>query len=391
MNLNLTRKTQNERTSLLKHRIIAICLAMLLLLPVCYVTSLTGLGYTASLSAKETVCPGYSYILRVALDDAAIGFEGYLSYDTSVLTLDKVVPVNPDLQNEFHVYSETGLISITHDEPVRKMLNITFWVKGDAEIGSQTVVRLTSCKGIDSKGKHSIPDVSFTFTVVDGRSSDTTLEGLYVALYASEEDYQNDTNGVNAILQPAFSSSKRVYESDVPNRYSYYRIKPDATHDNAEVRGVLEGSLTHGETKRIVLTVIAENGTEGTYTIDLISEEAPVVSDEPSQETSDTSSKESDESEESEEESIDNSEPSEEPSEDAESDLSDTTSAESEETLTSAASSSSTGSYTTTSFGRFESKSDNLSGIILCIAAVGGLALIVLVVRIMVLFRKKQK
>ena len=369
---------------------------MLMLVPVCYVSSLTGLGYSASLSAKDTVCPGYAYILRVSLDDEAIGFEGYMSYDSDVLILDKVVPVNPDLQDEFHVYSESGLISITHDEPVRKMLSITFWVDKDAEIGSQTVVRFTSCKAIDADGTHSISDVSFTFTVVDGRSSDTTLSGLSVALYASEEHFRDDSKGVNAVLQPGFSSGKRSYEATVPYQYSYFRVKTDATHKNAFVQGVLEGRLNVGETETVTITVVAEDGTEGTYTIELFRDEQPPVSDDPSQDPSqvpDTSQ----------ESSVDVSEPSLPPTESSQEE-SDPVSDESEEasqdlsgesSLESAESSHSTSSgsvsFPTTSLGRFEPSSENWTGIILCIAAVGGLALIVLLIRILVLFRKKQK
>lgn len=395
MILNLTRKPTLERPSLIKNRIISLFLALLMLLPLCYVTSLTGLSYSASMSAKETVCPGYSYILRVALDEAAIGFEGYLSYDTRVLTLDKVVPVNPDLQDEFHVYSETGRISITHDEPVRKMLSITFWVSEDAPIGSQTVVRFTSCKVLNADGEQTVSDVSFTFTVVDGRSADTTLKGLSVALYSGEEDFQNDAKGVNAILQPSFSSAKRSYDATVPYQYRYFRIKPTATHANASVQGVLEGQLNAGETKTITVTVTAEDGTEGTYTIDLYREEKPAVSDEPSLDVSDVTSGPDDPSEEpsdvseipSEPSTDEESDPSQEESEESSGELSE----EISEPSTSFESSYSSVSIPNTSFGRFEPRSDSWTGIILCIAAAGGLALVALLIRILVLFRKKQK
>ena len=381
--MNLIQKQLNKRSFHLKNRIFAVIMALLLLLPLCYATSFTGLGYSALLSAKENVCPGYSYILRVSLDESALGFEGYLSFDSALLSLNKVVPANQDLQNEFHVYSETGLISISHHEPVRKMLNITFTVDPKAKVGTETVVRFTSCKVITADGTKSIGDVSFTFAVVEDRSSDASLADLSVALYSSSEELKEDQKGVSAILQPGYSSLQKAYKADVPYEYGYFRINPVVSDEKATVLGALEGQLEPGVSKAINIKVVAEDGTESVYTVELLRAEEPDVPESPSQDPSqDVTSKD---------------QPSESVSDDEEisSDLSvEESDLDSESTFESIDSVSSTGSpafSSTTSIESFEYRNENWMGIILCIAAVGGLALIILLIRICVLFRKKQK
>ncbi len=393
MILNLKTKLYPKFQGIFKKRILPFLLAFLFFLPVCYLTSLTGLGYTALLSAKENVVPGYSYVLRVALDEAAIGFEGFLSYDVDLLTLDRVVPVNPDLQKEFHVYSENGRISITHHEPVSKILNITFMVSPDAKIGSQIVVAFSSCKVLHADGSQEIPDVSFAFTVVDGRSSDTTLSGFTVSLYAGDEEFDADAKGVNAILQPSFSSKTRVYDAAAPYQYRYYRVKPVATDAKATIQGELQGQLVAGETTEIIVTVLAEDGTKGMYTLRLYREIQPDVSEDPSQDESFTSSVPEDSSEvslpSSESSAFD--ENSQASDESEESDFVDGESDVSEFSGGYTPSIPPTPSVPAISMEQFKSQAENWTGIILCIAAVGGVAMVVLLIRILILFRKKQK
>jgi hypothetical protein len=146
----------------------------------------------------------------------------------------------------------------------------------------------------------------------------------------------------------------------------------------------------------LVITVRAENGSEKEYTLMLFRERPPEISQVVSYESTpepDVSIEEPDESSEeaSEEESSLVSEEESELSEDTSSE--ESVSEESNESIESSAESSASSTSSTPELvipKPYQPDSGNWSGIILCIAAVGGICIVALVIRIFVLFRKKQ-
>ena len=389
MNRNVMK---NKIFGILKGRALALLLAIVLLVPVICVTGLVGVCYTARISGESEVRPGYSFTLRLSMDSGAFGCQGILSYDSSVLKLTGVEPVNGKFQEEFHFYSETGLVIVTHDTPVTKMLKITFTVLDTAEIGSTTTVSFTSGEILNGSRKEAVNDVSYTVKIVDAKSDDATLKSLGVKVFAGT----SDETGFMPTLNPSFSSSTALYSATVPNEYSSYELNGVCNDSAAEILSVTKGELEEGM-NTLVITVRAENGSEKEYTLMLFRERPPEISQVVSYESApepDVSIEEPDESseeesipEESDEASSSISEESE-LSEDASSE--ESISEESAESFTSSVDSSASSTPELIIPKPYQSDSGNWSGIILCIAAVGGICIVALVIRIFVLFRKKQ-
>ena len=163
------------------------------------------------------------------------------------------------------------------------------------------------------------------------------------------------------------------------------------TNDSAAtVLSETEGELSEG-TNQVKLTVRAEDGTEMEYTLVLFRERPPeistVVSEIESSEPEDSSEEEPSEPEESSDISV---EESDEGSLPAESDVSAETS---EESLVASDVSgvSSEVSGNDLIITPFKPEERNWTGLILSIAVIGAVCLVALLVRLLVLYRKKQK
>ena len=176
MNLKLC----NQKTNTLLKRTMAVLLSVLLLLPICGAVSFVGYCNSAGISAEREVRPGSSFVVRLAMDSATTGYEGYFDYDASVLTLTRVVPVNSDLYVDFQVTTETGYVRVTHSKPVRQMLQLTFFVDEDAAIESETTIRFYSGYAISGTAKEKVDDDTFRLKIVERKSSDATLKALNV-------------------------------------------------------------------------------------------------------------------------------------------------------------------------------------------------------------------
>ena len=379
---------KNKIINFLKGRVLAWLLALVLLVPIACATGLVGVCYTAKLSGETEVRPGHSFTLRLSMDSGAFGCQGILSYDSSVLKLTGIEPVNGKFQEEFHFYSETGLVIVTHDTPVTKMLKITFTVLDTAEIGSTTTVSFTSGEILNGSRKEAVNDVSYTVKIVDAKSDDATLKSLGVKVFAGD----SDETGFMPTLNPSFSASTALYSATVPNEYSSYEINGVCNDSAAEILSVAEGELEEGM-NTLVITVRAENGSEKEYTLMLFRERPTEISQVVSYESTpepDVSIEEPDESSE-EESGAESSLVSEEESElSADASSEENISEESTESIESSVESSASSAAELVIPMPYQSDSGNWTGIILCIAAVGGVCIVALVIRIFVLFRKKQ-
>lgn len=274
MNLKLC----NQKTNTLLKRTVAVLLSVLLLLPICGAASFVGSCNSAGISAEREVKPGSSFVVRLAMDSATTGYEGYFDYDASVLTLTRVVPVNSDLYVDFQVTTETGYVRVTHSKPVRQMLQLTFFVDEDAAIESETTIRFYSGYAISGTAKEKVDDDTFRLKIVERKSSDATLKALNVSVYRTTDDRQEDKNGFFASLVPSFSSSHLVYSLTVANEFAYFHIDAPTNDSTAKITSDLDGELTEGEINTVDVTVRAEDGTEKQYTLQIFRERAPEVS-----------------------------------------------------------------------------------------------------------------
>jgi len=407
-------KLCNQKKNIILKKVFLIALSFLIMLPICGAMSFVGSCNSASITAEREVRAGHSYQVRLVLDSAATGYEGYFSYDASVLTLTRIVPVNSDLYQDFQVQTETGYVRVTHSSSVRQMLSLTFYVNENAKTNTEALIRFYSGKVINQASAESVADTSFRFLVVDRKSSDATLRGLDVVVYHSSSDRDQNSDGFFANLIPSFSSTHTTYSVTVPNEFSHYLVQPTVNDSTAKVTSVLKGELTEGVVNTVEVSVTAEDGSKKTYLLQMFRERAPEISVEPSEpsedisldESSETQSEESselsdvssivessaDESEESNisfEDSFDESSVSEESSEQ------EISSAESDEETSSLVSDRSQSSLSSneqaSSDDRKPIDSKNLTGIFFAVAALSVLAIAVLFVRILYLVHKKRK
>ena len=212
---------------------------------------------------------------------------------------------------------------ITYSEPVTKLLNITFNVLDSVEPGTTTDVRFTECEVVDGFDIEYIDDASFTTSVVKKKSSDAKLKSMSVTVFQGD----SDKNGTKIALDPAFSSRTTTYNATVSNEYTRYEIKASCNNSAAEIISKTKGELKEGS-NTITIMVRAEDGSEKKYTVKLVREEPPQISEESSEAPSEEPSEpnESEESEYSEE--TPSQDESEEESFPEESDTSEETSAE---------------------------------------------------------------
>ncbi len=384
LNPNILKKTKRH---FFAKKLLALTLSLLFLLPLVLSAGLTGRCYTARLTGKNEVGVGDSFTLRFALDSGAYGFQGVLEYDTSILKLSNQKAVNGKYQKEFHVYADSGLIVLTHDRPVTQFLNLTFYVLDDAEVGDSATIRFTSGEILNNSFTEKLEDVSFTVTVVDTKSSEASLSSLNVTAYSEEQD----ANGFMLTLNPNFDGATTLYSATVPNEYYKYQIFAIPKDANASIKTSLAGELQEG-INTILLVVTAEDGSEKEYTLMLFRERPPEISEV----VPDVSFGESDESsgEISEEISEELSwESSDAASEDEslfveESDTSEELSIEqSEESVV--ASSAPTFSQPEL-IKPYQPKERNWSGVIIGLGVIGGVAVVALLVRLFLLYRKRQ-
>lgn len=372
---------------------LAVILSFLLLMPILSASMIIGYCNNSNISAESEIRPGASVTVRLYFDTAEIGYEGYFSYDSSVLSLTRIIPVNSDLYVDFQVSTESGFVHVTHNTPVRQMVQLTFLVSSDAAIGSKTFVRFYSGKVLGGEVSETLDDVSFEFTVADRKSSDASLHSLSVSVYRSESDRDRDENAFLTALAPAFSANVRTYSTTVANEYAFFRVIASPNDSNAVVTSISDGELTEGAVNSVLVNVEAEDGTKNSYTIQIFRESpsdtsmdvsypvSEVTSEEPSEESSEITSEETSE-EESFEESSEETASEESPT--ASESLYETTSEEDAVPPNVASAS----VFTSTSEPQ---ERGNWTGIILCIAAVGALSLLVLTLRVFILFRKKHR
>lgn len=383
----LNRNNLNNRMNFFRRdRVLAILLSLVLLVPFARAAELVGVCYTASLTADTEVSPGDTFTVRLVLDSAAYGYQGVLDYDSSVLKLTSVKAVNGKYQKEFHFFADTGVVMLTHDRTVTKMVNLTFSVYDSVELGSSTTIRFTSGEVLNGSSTETVNDVSLTVKMVYEKSSDATLKSLGVTVFQGEDDEQ----GFYPTLNPAFDEDVDFYSATVPYEFDRFELRPVTNDSAATVLSETEGELSEG-TNQVKLTVRAEDGTEMEYTLVLFRERPPeistVVSEIESSEPEDSSEEEPSEPEESSDISV---EESDEGSLPAESDVSAETS---EESLVASDVSgvSSEVSGNDLIITPFKPEERNWTGLILSIAVIGAVCLVALLVRLLVLYRKKQK
>jgi len=400
-------KLYSQKMNSMLKRIVAVLLSFLMLLPICFAVSYIGSCYTANISAEREIRAGYSFQVRLILDSAATGYEGYFTYDTSVLTLTRIVPVNNDLYQDFQVQTETGYVRVTHSTLVRQMLSLTFYVNENAKTNTEAMLRFYSGTVINENGTENIADSSFRFLIVDRESSDATLRSLDISVYHSAEARDQELEGFYATLIPSFSASHTTYSVTVANEFTHYLIHPVLNDSTAKVTSSLKGELTEGIVNTVEVSVTAEDGTKKNYTLQIFRERAPEISSEPSEPSIDVSSEDSSELESEEpsdvseeqswiESSADESEEISSESEQSEesSEVEETLSAESsgETSLVSKEppSASGTSEHASSDAGS-AIDFQNLTGIFICVAAVSVLAIAVLVIRILYLVHKKRR
>lgn len=360
-------------------KIVPWILASVLLLPIACITDLVGVCYAAKISGGKEVRPGQSVTLRLSVDSSVVGYQGTISYDSSFLELKNVEPVNDDLLKESYANYDTGFIMVTHKEPVSKILKITFTVLDTAKIGSTTTVSFTDGEIVQGTEKESINDIYYTLKVVEPKSEDATLKSLTVRVYEDESDALSFSPDFN----PAFSPDTILYRIMVPNEYSRYKLDGVCNHSAASIIYDDEGELEEGM-NLVEVTVRAEDGSEKAYTLMLFRERRPEISQVVSDESvfrPDESSEES--SEENIEESAMVSEAEDEISE-------DTLIEEISESLVTSATPSDVSAPELMMSSPYQPDGGNWTGIILCIAAVGGVCVITLVIRVFILLGKKH-
>jgi len=236
--------------------------------------------YTAKLTGDSEAQQGESFTLRLVLDNGAFGYRGVLSYDSSVLKLTKIAPVNGDLKENSDYDSDTGLAVVTHTTRVTKMLKVTFAVKDSAKVGN-TKISFTSGEALNGSRATAVNDASATVKITKKKSADATLKSLSVKVFSGD----NDRDGSTLTLEPSFSSDTMSYNGSVSNECSSFKIDAVCSDSAAKVLSATEGSLNEGM-NIIAIKVRAEDGTEKTYTINLLREEVPEVSQESSEDTS---------------------------------------------------------------------------------------------------------
>lgn len=271
-------KLRNRKTNTWLKKTVSVLLSVLLLLPICGAVSYVGSCNSAGISAEREVRPGSSFAVRLAMESATTGYEGYFTYDASVLTLTRVVPVNSDLYVDFQVTTETGYVRVTHSQNVRQMLQLTFLVNEDAAIDSETTIRFYSGYAISGTTKEKVDDDAFRLKIVERKSSDATLKALNVSVYRTIADRQEDKNGFFASLVPSFSASHLTYSLTVANEFAYFHIDAPTNDSTAKVTTDLDGELNEGEINTVDVKVRAEDGTEKQYTLQIFRERAPEVS-----------------------------------------------------------------------------------------------------------------
>ena len=397
MNLNRNYHKNQILRALRKH-IFAMLLSFSLLLPLLFSVGLTGSCYTVTLSSEKEVRPGQSFTVRLRLDESAYGYQGVVVYDSSVLTMTNVKPVNngEDILDEFHVYADTGLVVVTHKDPVKNMLNITFRVSDDAKIGSSTSIHVHSGEVLNGENREAANDVSFIVKFVNKKSSDAALSSLAMKVLDAEGQE------LSVDLSPSFSGKTTFYKADnVPDSYVRYQFSARTADSSAKIDSALEGSLEEGWNE-VSISVRAEDGTLEKYTVmifreyreevsQVVSEETPSEQEPSSEEpvssedaASEEESSEDQTSEESDPSEADPSvEPSEGPSEENSPDNSEESSVVSEE--------SSSASSSIAPIVPYHPETHDWTGIIFGIAAGGAIAIVALLIRILFIYRKKQK
>ena len=280
--------------SFLKNRIFALLLTVILLIPVVCATSLVGSCYTGAISGDRQAYPGGTVTLRLTFDTEVTGYMGYLEYDASVLELTKIESTDSDLEEDLYYDYDFNYAMIAYTEPVTKVLKVTFTVLDGVEPGSSTDVRFTGGEVINDFDMESVEDSSFTVNIVKKKSSDAKLKSMSVTVFEGS----SDKNGTKVALDPAFSSRTTSYNATVSNEYTRYEIKASCNDSAAEITSKIKGELKEGS-NTITITVRAEDGSEKKYTVKLVREEPPQISQEPSEEPSEPN--ESEESEFSEE------------------------------------------------------------------------------------------
>ncbi len=228
------------------------------------------------LSAEKEVQPGASFTVRVSLSTAANGYESFFSYDESVLSLTRILPSNSSYL-DFQVSRQDGYVRVTHQKPVQQMLQFTFTVSSHASIGSKIRIDFYDAKALSDDTFESIANASLEIVVVDRKSSDANLASLQVSVFESDADREQNEDGFLLEIAPAFSPEGRSYNATVTNEYVAYRVTAVPRDAAAVVTFVSDGELKEGEINTVSIQVKAEDGTTAEYIIRIFRESAPPV------------------------------------------------------------------------------------------------------------------
>lgn len=214
-------------------------------------------SYSLSISGAKEIYSGktVTYSIKVRPGSGGCsGFQGTLSYDTSVLEL-KSVSKKVASGWSFSSNASGGSISfVGYDSSAENpytststVFSVTFNVK-NAAIGSTAKVSVSPTGSGGGSGG------SVTSTVTKPKSNNNKLKSLSIDSYE---------------LSPGFSAGQTTYSLSVPYSVSSVKVKAVADDETATVSISGAGSLKEAATNKVRVTVVAEDGSKKVYTINV--------------------------------------------------------------------------------------------------------------------------
>lgn len=232
-----------------------IIMVLTVVLLVCLLSVTASAAASASMSGPSTIRAGNTITVTFSVDGSGVlGMQGTLSYDSSILTLQKteqkigspwVVEWNG---NHFVAYDNN------QKNPINKstaIFAVTFQVNKNAATGASVKVSCTDLKVSDGGGDTVLGTATYTKEISRPLSTDNKLKGIYIS---------------NATLSPSFSAGTTSYQTEVPYSVSKLDITARASDSNAKV-SINNPTLTPNGTTKVTITVTSESGSKRTYTI----------------------------------------------------------------------------------------------------------------------------
>lgn len=217
---------------------------------------------SASLTGPGTVRAGDTITLNFNISGSNIyGVSGTLSYDSSQVTL---TGTNQKIASSW-IVEFSGNNFVAYDNNLNSPINgnvtvftVTFKVKSLAA-GTNIKISYTDVKASDGSTDANVGSVTYSISIAPPLSTDNALGNLSVS---------------NATISPTFSESITNYTANVPFNVSKLDIKAVAKDGKAKV-SINNPNLVEGGTTNVTITVIAENGSQKTYTIKVTREKNP--------------------------------------------------------------------------------------------------------------------